>query len=1043
VRIANVSIKRPIFALMMTVALVVFGLFSYPKVGIDLFPNVEFPFVSVVVVYPGADPVSMETKVAKPIEDALSSMAGIKMMQSINLESTTQVLIQFELDVDRDQATQDVRDRISGIDAQLPEGIDSINIQKFDVGAMPVMGVALSAPDSVSPRELTDLADDVVKERIQRINGVGNVQIVGGRPREIHVQIDAAALDARGLTAGDVAMALQGQNLELPAGLIEEGTQELVVTTKGAFETLDEIRNAPIVSGPTPVRVDDVADVVDSMAEKRSHASIDGKPAVALIVMKESGANTLAVASAVKAELELMKPQLAEKQAKLTITTDTSPFIAQAFHEVQFDLALGAILAVVIVFGFLRDWRATFISALALPTSVIAAVWFISLLGFTFNMMTMLALSLSIGLLIDDAIVVIENIHRHLENGKSPLKAAAEGTAEIGLAVLATTFSIVAVFAPVATMQGIVGRFFYQFGLTVSIAVLVSLFVSFTLTPMLSSRMLKVHHGKKFILSRGIERLLGGIDRTYRRILGVVLHGKLSKVVTFVVAIAILIGSCMAASQVKQEFLPEEDTSQMSLDIELPTGSSLAFTADIIEKIAIDLRETAPGIDHTFVSVGGGSTGQVNFGKIYVNLVKPGKRNFKQQDLMAWARARYASLADKGIKLAVNPVDPAGDSGGFKQQAVQFNLRGKDVDKLNKAATDLLAELAKSGKFVDLDSTYKPGKPQIAVEPDRHAAATLGVPVANIATTLRALASNDKVTDFKEGIDIYDVKLTLPPDAEKNFATLSNLGVRSTTNQLVPIDSVVQVERGVGPAQIDRQARMRQITVLANLAPGVSQGESVFLVEDAAKRVVPPDIITETAGMGQVMTESFGYMISALILAVILVYMILAAQFESLIHPFTIMLSLPFAVVGAFGGLLIAQANMSIFAMIGLIMLMGLVTKNAILLVDYANRMKAEGKSTKEALLLAGPIRLRPILMTTAAMILGMLPVALALGEGGEGRAPMAIVVIGGLITSTMLTLLVVPVVYSFFEWLRHPRAGKRKPPAAVVVAADPESPAT
>jgi HAE1 family hydrophobic/amphiphilic exporter-1 len=632
--------------------------------------------------------------------------------------------------------------------------------------------------------------------------------------------------------------------------------------------------------------------------------------------------------------------------------------------------------------------------------------------------MTMLALSLSIGLLIDDAIVVIENIHRHLEQGKPPLQAAREATAEIGLAVLATTMSIVAVFLPVATMKGIIGRFFLEFGVTVSIAVLVSLFISFTLTPMLSSRMLKAQHGRRFFLSRWIEKVLEGIDHLYRKTLGFVLHSFWSKLATFGVAAGVLIGSCTLATQVKTEFLPSEDRSQMSIDVELPTGTSLPTSTAVIESIAADVRAQAPGVSSTFVTIGSGGTGQPNLGKIIINLVRPGERTFSQQELMAWARERYAPLTEKGLLIAVNQVDEAGGDSGFKQQAVQFNLRGKDMDKLVKASEDLKREMIASGKFVDVDSTYRAGKPQIEIEPDRGAAGELSVPVASIATTLRALVASDKVSEYKEGVDIYEVKLTLPEEVERELATLSHINVRSTTNTLVPLDSVVEVERGTGPSQIDRQARMRQITVLANLADGFSQGEANPLVEELAKKVVPPDIVTETSGMGQVMEESFGYMLEAMLLAIILLYMILAAQFESLIHPFTIMTSLPFAVVGAFGGLFIAGQTLSIFGMIGLIMLMGLVTKNAILLVDFTNHQKEKGLSTKDALLAAGPVRLRPILMTTAAMILGMLPVALALGEGGEVRAPMAVVVIGGLITSTFLTLVVVPVVYSFFDWL-------------------------
>jgi HAE1 family hydrophobic/amphiphilic exporter-1 len=494
-------------------------------------------------------------------------------------------------------------------------------------------------------------------------------------------------------------------------------------------------------------------------------------------------------------------------------------------------------------------------------------------------------------------------------------------------------------------------------------------------------------------------------------------------------------------SKVKNEFLPEEDRSQMSIDIEMPVGTSLGFTSDVVERIAADVREQIPGVDNTYVQVGGGGTGKVNMAKVYVNLVSPSKRTYTQQHLMAWARTRYESLAAKGLKVAVNQVDMAGGDSGFKQQAVQFNLRSNDMDRLIKASEDLKAAMKETGKFVDIDSTYASGKPQIEIDPDRVAAKDLGVPVASIATTLRALAAKDKVTDYKDPVDldIYDVKLTLSSASEQSLTTLSNLTVRAASNELVPLSSVVKVKRGEGPSELNRQARMRQITVLANLAPGVAQGESATLVENLAKKVVPPDIVQETSGNAQMMQESFGYMLQALLLAIILVYMILAAQFNSLIHPLTIMLSLPFAVIGAFGGLVMSGSNMSIFGMIGLIMLMGLVTKNAILLVDYANHKKEEGLSTRDALLAAGPVRLRPILMTTAAMILGMLPIALALGEGGEGRAPMAIVVIGGLISSTVLTLIVVPVVYSFFEWVRHPR--RKEPPAAAVVVAQPYAP--
>jgi HAE1 family hydrophobic/amphiphilic exporter-1 len=890
------------------------------------------------------------------------------------------------------------------------------------------MSLALSG--DVSPRDLTRLAEDVVKQRLGRLQGVGNIDIVGGRPREIHVVIDPARLAARGLTPGDVAAALEGGNLELPAGRITEAGREVVVTTKGAFTSLQQIADAPIAApgaGTSAVRIGDVARVEDDMGEARSHASVNGKPALGLVIQKEAGANLVAVARAVRAEVVAMAPVLADKRAALTITGDEAPFVEQAFHDVQFDLLLGAFLAVVIILGFLRDGRATFISALALPTSVIATVWVLKLLGFTFNQLTMLALSLSIGLLIDDAIVVIENIHRHLEHGKSPREAAAEATSEIGLAVLATTFSIVAVFVPVAMMQGIIGRFFFQFGITVSVAVLVSMFVSFTLTPMLSARLLARRHGRPGIVSRAIERVLGALERAYRRLLGAALR---HRAVTLGAAAAVLIGSCALVTRVKTEFVPDDDRSSFSVSVELPASTALAATSDVVETLAADLRARCPGVVSTFVTVGRG-TAQVNTGQIRIALVPVHDRGFSQQAVMSWIREHYAPLAQGGVKLTLGA---AGGVGGDDSRPVQLNLRGRNMDELIAASDALVAALRKTHGFVDVDSSYRGGKPQIEVAPDRAAVRELGVPVSSIARTVRALVSRDKVTDYKEDADLYDVRLTLADPVQRDFPALANLMVRSSTGDLVPLSSLVHLERGVGPTQIAREARMRQITVYAGL-DGLALGEATASAEAIAHRLVPPSIETEMSGTSQLMTESFGYMIVSLILAVVLVYMILAAQFESFIHPFTIMMSLPLAVVGAFGALYLSGSNFSIFGMIGLIMLMGLVTKNAILLVDFAQKQKAAGAATRDALLVAGPIRLRPILMTTAAMILGMLPVSLALGEGGEGRAPMAVVVIGGLVTSTLLTLVVVPVVFSLIEGLRD-RLRRHRPPVATVIAA-------
>jgi HAE1 family hydrophobic/amphiphilic exporter-1 len=994
---------------MLILALVVFGAMAYPRIGVDLFPNVEFPIVTVTVVYPGADPETMESKVADPIEESVNTLSGIKVLRSVNLESVTQVVVQFELEVQVDRAMQEIRDKIAALERELPPGIDPPTIQKFDVGSAPVMAVALSG--DLQARELTELADKVVKERIQRVAGVGNVDLVGGRERQLNVTVDPAKLSGLNLSVDDVANALRSQNLDLPGGSLERGGRELSIKTKGELASATDISQVLI---PNPrgalIRIGDVAMVEDGVEEAASASFLDGKSAVSLVVRKQSGANTVAVANAVRAELEKLEPRITKAGARLVVPTDNSTFIEHSIKDVQFDLIFGAFLAVFIIFLFLRDFRATLISAVAIPTSVVATFALMQWLDFTFNNMTMLALSLSIGILIDDAIVVIENIHRHLEKGVGPLKAASEATAEIFLAVLATTSCILAVFVPVAFMKGIIGRFFFQFGLTVSFAVAVSMLVSFTLTPMLSSRFLRVAHGKPNIVSRAVERVLSGIERGYGSIVRWSLRHRF---VTLLVAGVAMAASVVLVSRVKSEFLPPEDRAQFELSVELPTSAALDTTREVVEAIAKDLRENAPGIKNTFTTIGGGDQGQVNRASVQVVMTPRMSRKFHQEDLMAWTRARYGNIKD--VLVTAQPIAAVGGGGGFRQQPVQFNVRGDDMDELVRVTDALKAELGKVKGLVDLDTTYRGGKTELEVHVDRDRAATLGVPVSAVATTIRTFVGQDAVSELKNGVDVYDIVIQLPEQQRKQIEQLANLKVRAIDGRLVELSNVVRIEQGTAPSQIERQSRQRQITVLAG-TQGMPLGEATKAVNDAAKLTIPDSFTTDYAGMADIMVESFGYMIIALLLAIVLVYMILAAQFDSFIQPITIMLSLPLSVVGAFGGLYLTGMTLNIFSMIGIIMLMGLVTKNAILLVDFANQEREQGLPLLEALAKAGMVRLRPILMTTAAMIFGMLPVAMAISEGGETRAPMAVCVIGGLITSTLLTLVVVPVVYSLMD---------------------------
>jgi HAE1 family hydrophobic/amphiphilic exporter-1 len=1008
--LAEVSIRRSIFATMLIAALMVFGLFSLPRIGVELFPNVEFPVVTATVVYPGADPETMETKVADPIEEALQAISGVKRMTSRNLEAVTQVVLEFELEVDGNLALQDVRDKISAIERELPQGIDPPVVQKFDVGAAPILSIALAS--DLPPAELTRIAKDEIKQRLQQISGVGNIDLIGDREREIKVLVDPARMTGFGLTAEDVANAVRAQSLELPAGFIKTGTSELTLKTRGEVKSAAEIADILIPGPPgAVVRIRDVAEVIDDVEDARSASFLNGTPALALSVKKQSGANVVALAEQVRKEIEKMRPDLERRGITVSIPTDNSVFVEHAIGDVKFDLVLGAILTILIILVFLHDIRATFIAALAIPTSIVATFAFMQYMGFSFNNISMLALSLSIGILVDDAIVVIENIYRHLEMGKPRMRAALDATNEIGLAVIATTLSIVAVFVPVAYMKGIIGRFFFQFGLTVSAAVLLSMLVSFTLTPMLSSRIMRLQHAHApGVFATAFNKMFSVVERGYARVVRWALRLPWT---TVAIAVASLIGSCALVSQVPTEFIPAEDQSQFAVNVELPTGTALEATIATAEAVAADLRANLPQVKDTFTTIGGGAVGQVNRARITVTLARPKERGYSQQEAMNWTRERLAGV--EGAMITVDQLDPFGNDGGFRSQPVQFSIRGTNLEEVVAAAEAVKAEMAATGKFVDLDLSYRGGKPEVAVAVDRNKAADLGVPIASIARTVRSLMAGDPISDLKEGSQIYDVILYMPEELRANFEALSNIKVRAASGRLVDLASVVRVERGEGPSEIERQNRLRQVLVLAALED-VPLGEAQEVITEIAARVVPPHLQTSFMGDAEVMQESFEAMLFALALAIILVYMILAAQFDSLIQPITIMVSLPLSVIGAFGGIYLAGMSLNMFSFIGLIMLMGLVTKTAILLVDFANSEREKGAPVVEALVQAGTVRLRPIVMTAAATIFGMVPVALALGEGGSSRAPMAVIVIGGMVTSTVLTLVVVPVVYLLFD---------------------------
>ena len=1001
-------ITRPVFTGMLTLVILVFGLVAYPKIGVDQMPEVEFPVVTVTTVLPGADPESIERNVTKPLEEALNTLSGLDTLRSVNVDNVSMIIVRFDLERKVDVAAQDVRDKVQATLSRLPREIQTPVVQKFDIGATPVSTLAFSAP--LPPERLTKLAEDVIKPALQQIPGVGSVQLIGGRKRELTIVASPQALKGYGLTPMDVVNAVRGQSIDVPGGRTLEPGVERTVKLSAEARSVQDLRALVLMSpGGTPVRLGDVAEVLDGPAEARSQAALDGRGAIGLVVQKQSGSNTVQVAEAVKARLATL-PALLPAGAKVELVLDGAKFIRSSIDSVKEDMILGGVLAVLVVLLFLRNWRSTIVSAVALPTSIIGTFAVMQALHFTFNIVTMLALTLSIGLLIDDAIVVIENIVRHLEHGQKPLQAAQEGTGEIALAVLAVTLAVVAVFVPVAFMEGIMGRFFYQFGVTVAVAVLISYLVSMTLTPMLSARILKEHQGHGAV-SRAIERVLVFVETRYRAVLGWMLSHRLA---TMLGASAVLVATFFMAGLLKFTFIPQQDMSMVKVTVELPAGTPLRETQRTLDDLTTQLR-VAPGVTSAFAIAGSGTQEEVNKGEITVNLVPLADRTFGQQQFKQYLRTTLR--VSPAAVLGVQDVSPVA-GGGNRPQPVQFNLRGTDWNELLAAVEKTKARMREQPGFVDVDTTYRAGKPQLDVAVDRERAAAVGVPAAALGQALRALMGGDKVTDFHQGGDTYDIKVKLPDDVLADPSALGAIAVRTAAGALVELRSIADVRASSGPSQIDHQAQMRQVTILADVR-NYSLGEAMTFLSTFASKELPKTVVTDFEGQGRELGTAGRAFLLALVLGVVLVYIILAAQFESLVHPFTIMMSLPFAVIGGIAGLLIARQYMSMMAMIGFIMLMGLVTKNGILLVEFTNQLKHAGRSTRDALLEAGQVRLRPILMTTVAMIAGMIPVALARGDGAETRVPMAVAIIGGLLTSTALTLGIVPVVYSLLDGLR------------------------
>jgi HAE1 family hydrophobic/amphiphilic exporter-1 len=1021
-------IARPVFTTMLLLAVVVFGLVSWPRIGVDNMPNVDVPYITVTTILPGADPETVERNVSKELEEALNTISGLDTIQSQNYESVSVIVLGFNLEVPLETAANDVREKVQAAITKLPREAEAPKVQKVDLGALPIIQLAVSGPLPVE--ELTRVADDELKPALQRLQGVGSIDVIGGRKRELAVVVDPTRLRAHGLAVTDVSQAIAVQSIAIPGGRTTEPTVERVVKLETEAASVDELRDL-VIAAPMgkAIRIRDVANVIDGPAEARSVASLDGKQAVALVVRKQSGANTVAVAELVKGALPELQALL-PSGARVEVVSDNARFIRSSISSVQEDMIIGAILAVLVVLVFLRDWRSTIVSAVALPTSIIGTFAAMRALNFTFNNITMLALTLSIGLLIDDAIVVIENIVRRLEKGEDPRTAAQAGTSQIALAVLAVTLSVIAVFVPVAFMEGMIGRFFFQFGITVTVAVAISYVVSMTLTPMMSARILKAHgtasvHGGRTYsgfgalmhsvfgpIRDGLEVFFVGLEARYRAMLTWALDHRGR---TVAIAVGTMVLTLVLGKFVNFTFFPPQDMSIFQGNLEMPTGTPLAVTEAEAERLSAKIR-TIPGVLSVFLQVGGGVDEAVNKASLTVNLVPRKARTFSQEDVKNWIR-EHLNTAQGGI---LTVADPSMGFGG-RNQPVQFSLRSDDWPALLKAAETIQAKMKAKKGFVDVDTSYRAGKPLLSVRLDRDRASAVGVPAAVVGQTLRAFLGGDKFTSYREKGDQYDVRLRLPEEIRRDPNAIAALPIRTPTGQIVELRSVANIVQGTGPSQIDRQALKRQVVLLADLKD-YSDGESQAFLRAAAKEL-PASIQAGFEGRGKEFAKMGKNFLFALILGVILVYMVLGAQFESLLDPFTIMMALPLSVIGAILGLLISREYMSMFAMIGMIMLAGLVTKNGILIVEFTNQLRDEGKSVRDALLEAGPLRLRPILMTTVAMVAGMLPVAFARGDGAESRTGMAWAIIGGLIASTFLTLLIVPVVYSLLDRLRSKHA--------------------
>ncbi|QSQ25903.1 efflux RND transporter permease subunit [Pyxidicoccus parkwayensis] len=1000
--LTEACIKKPVFAWMIMAATIVFGLVAADRIGISQFPDVDFPTINISVTWEGANPEAVESDLIEPIEEAVTQVEGVKSITSNARQGGASITVELDLSRNVDLALQDVQTKVSQAQRSLPRDIDPPIVSKTNPEDQPIMWAGVSGP--FAQQVVSDFARYRVKERLQTVPGVGEVQLGGSLERNVRIWVDAKKLDARGLTVTDVISALQREHVELPAGRIETEGREVNVRVMGEALDLETLRGLVVrEQDGHPVYLRDVALVEDGFEDIRRLTRVNGQPAQGLGVKKQRGANAVAVAQAVRAELEKISKDAPEGM-QVGIRFDSTKFIEDSVHEIEFELLLACILTAFVCWVFLGSLSSTMNVVLAIPMSLLGTVAVIYFLGFTLNTFTLLGLALAVGIVVDDAIMVLENIFRHAEEGKDRVRAAREGTAEITFAALAATLAVVAIFLPVIFMKGIIGKFFLQFGVTLCVAVLLSYVEAITLAPARCAQLLKTSREGRSKVGVAVDNAFSKLEGVYGRALGWGLKRPWWVLATSVV---LLVLSVFAFRALPGEFVPSQDQSRLMVRLQTAVGSSLEETNAIFQK-AEAFAASRPEVESVFATVGGGGgTASVNAGMLMLTLTPPDKR-MPQAQLQQLFRKELNSIP--GLRAVVQDMSQAGFTAqrGFP---VEFSVRGSDWDQLVTASQDIREKLQASGKVVDVDTDYQLGMPELRITPDRARTADLGVPMESVASTINALVGGVRVGKYSTGGRRIDVRMRLLAGQRSRPEDLALLKVRTSSGALVPLSSLVSQEERPALQAITRRDRERAISVFANVAPGSNQEEALATVERLAKDL-PGGVRVVPGGASVAFRDSMSSLFFALFLGIGVAYMVLGAQFNSFLHPVTVLTILPLSVAGAAFALLATGTTLNIFSMIGLLLLMGIVKKNSIILVDYALQERERGADAVQAMQRAGPVRLRPILMTSTATMMAAVPAALALGAGSETRAPMSIAVLGGLSVSTVLSLLVVPAFY-------------------------------